>query len=553
MAAFEESAAAPASSSQESYTWTFPGAPVRILLHLSVVESLSHEVRRAFESVPSHSVEIGGILYGTADFAASRVVEIKDFEPFLCEYRADHKFILSESDRRKLDRLLAARRADGPEALSVLGFYRAHIGDGLGLREEDVAVAQAHFYDPANVFLLVKPSVDGTASAGFFFWDNGRIDSEFSFLEFPFDTRQLAGLRATPVSHALVPVESMPEPSAVDFAPLAIPRELPPPFESPPPAPQRPSKFNFWRAGLFALLMIVVGAAGYQGYLAWAPHQSSSAASQASDAPALSLQVERKGADLRVNWNRTSPAILQATEGVLGIRDGDAQQQELHLDAEQLHSGSVTYTPASGNVKFRLEVTGTGNSKTSETVLALMAARPASPASTPLPTGGPSPQPDAAAATSSGPSKDFGEPLRVTMLDSPAKSPESTVPAASQPNTPVTPQPNLPVASQPNPVPTNTSVLYLPPRATRQVQPALPYVVRRLIAAQVEVSVKVWISKTGNVLKAEALPTSQPVSSSLISAAQRAALRWRFAPAVRGTETVPSELILKFQYKPVGH
>jgi len=53
-------------------------------------------------------------------------------------------------------------------------------------------------------------------------------------------------------------------------------------------------------------------------------------------------------------------------------------------------------------------------------------------------------------------------------------------------------------------------------------------------------------------LKAEALPTGQIVSSSLVSAAQRAALRWRFAPAVRGTETVPSELILKFQYKPVG-
>src|SRR5579872_2642142 len=153
MAAFEESAAAPPTSAPEAYTWTFPGAPVRIQLHLNVVESLSREVRRAFESVPSHSVEIGGILYGSADFAASRAVEIKDFEPFLCEYRADHKFILSDGDRRKLDRLLAARRADGPEALSVVGFYRAHIGDGLCLREEDVAVAQAHFYDPANVFL----------------------------------------------------------------------------------------------------------------------------------------------------------------------------------------------------------------------------------------------------------------------------------------------------------------------------------------------------------------------------------------------------------------
>ena len=249
MAAFEESAAAP-STAQEVYTWTFPGAPVRVQLHLNVVESLSHEVRRAFESVPSHSVEIGGILYGTADFAASRVVEIKDFEPFLCEYRADHKFILSDGDRRKLDRLLAARRADGPEALSVVGFYRAHIGDGLCLREEDVAVAQAHFYDPANVFLLVKPSVDGSASAGFFFWDNGRIDSEFSFLEFPFDTRQLTGLRATPAARALTPAlpaaDPIPEPpTRPEYPALALPRELPPPFEREPPhAPGQPKSMS---------------------------------------------------------------------------------------------------------------------------------------------------------------------------------------------------------------------------------------------------------------------------------------------------------------------
>ena len=164
------------------------------------------------------------------------LVEIKDFEPFLCEYRADHKFILSDGDRRKLDRLLAARRADGPEALSVVGFYRAHIGDGLCLREEDVAVAQAHFYDPANVFLLVKPSVDGSANAGFFFWDNGRIDSEFTFLEFPFDARQLTGLRPTPASRALTPAFSaedpIPEPPAqAEFGALDIPRELPAPFD----------------------------------------------------------------------------------------------------------------------------------------------------------------------------------------------------------------------------------------------------------------------------------------------------------------------------------
>ncbi len=542
MATFEESAAPPSTSAQDFYTWTFPGAPVRIHLLLNVVDSLAREVRRAFDSVPSHSVEIGGILYGTADFTASPVIEIKDFEPFLCEYRADHKFILSDGDRRKLDRLLGARRADGPEALAVVGYYRSHIGEGLALRQEDVAVAQAHFFDPANVFLLVKPSPDGSASAGFFFWDKGRIDSDFTFLEFPFDPRQLTGVRVKPTLRteraalpAAVPLPEPPPPAAPPA--FETPAEnIRAPFEPAPEERPRPARgLTAWRIALLAVLMAVLGALGYQGYLAWAPHFSSARNAAPSDAPALALQVERKGSDLRVSWNRTSPAIMQATDGVLSIHDGDAQQQELHLDAEQLHSGSVTYTPANASVQFRLEVTGPGNSKASETVLALTAARPASPAS-PQPAGGPSPQSDAAAANSSAPAKGFGEPLRVAMVQPPAQPQSGDVQAA--------PEPKLGPSE-------SGSVLYLPPRPVRQVQPVVPNAVRHLIAGQIEVPVKVWITSTGAVEKAEPQPTGQLVSSTLVEAAQRAALRWRFAPAVRGTETVPSELILKFQYQPV--
>ena len=77
------------------------------------------------------------------------------------------------------------------------------------------------------------------------------------------------------------------------------------------------------------------------------------------------------------------------------------------------------------------------------------------------------------------------------MLDPPAQSHQANAPAVPKPN----PE-HLGAAS----------VLYLPARPVRQVQPVLSYTVRRLIAAQVEVSVKVWISKSGTVMKAEALP-----------------------------------------------
>ena len=94
----------------------------------------------------------------------------------------------------------------------------------------------------------------------------------------------------------------------------------------------------------------------------------------------LSLQVERRGANLLVTWNRSSAAILQATEGILRIRDSDVAQQELRLDVEQLRNYSVLYTPVSNNVQFRMEVSSTSRQVMSESVLALKA----TPRGTPL-------------------------------------------------------------------------------------------------------------------------------------------------------------------------
>src|SRR6266478_99559 len=87
----------------------------------------------------------------------------------------------------------------------------------------------------------------------------------------------------------------------------------------------------------------------------------------------LSLQVERRGADLLVTWNRNTAAILQATKGILRIQDGNLPQQELRLDVEQLRHYGVLYTPVSNNVQFRMEVSSTSQQIISESVLALKA------------------------------------------------------------------------------------------------------------------------------------------------------------------------------------
>lgn len=533
MASFGESASAPSAAAPGFYTWTFPGAPLRIHLHLDVVERLGRVVRRALESSPPQSMEIGGILLGKADVFARPVIEIRDVEPFLCDYRSDHKFILSHHDRPRLEELLAARRSKRPDGLTVVGYYRSHIGEGLSLREADVSAAQAHFCDAANVFLLVKPVNDGSLTAGFFFWDGGRINSEFTFLEFPFEAWQLTGAR----------VKQARQDFATHPADVETPEELPA-FggEAPPPppslewlpAPQRyPARgFHWWWYPLLAVLMIVLGTLGYLAHLkSVSPPAAVPVASDASD---LALVVERRGADLLVSWNRHSVAAAGAVAAALAIRDGDLQEQVLRLETEQLRHGSVLYSPASTTVQFRLEVTDPESVKTSETVLALTAAKsdlgtsgpdrwlPAQPAVTP-----PSP-----AAESSPATRDFGQRVHVMLVDPPSQAPGAQQAGAEHPLTP-TPK-------------------YVPPLPIHEVQPSLPPKTQKLVTSLREVDIKVQIDDSGRVVKAEPVQSNREVSGFLVGPARNAAMLWRFVPAQRGDQAVPSELVLRFQYLPAA-
>jgi len=91
----------------------------------------------------------------------------------------------------------------------------------------------------------------------------------------------------------------------------------------------------------------------------------------AQDSSALSLRVERTAGEIVLTWNRDSDAIRNATHAVLSISDGD-QHENVEMDLAQLRNGSISYSAASSDVVFRMEVTGRGQEKTaSESVRAL--------------------------------------------------------------------------------------------------------------------------------------------------------------------------------------
>jgi TonB family protein len=78
-----------------------------------------------------------------------------------------------------------------------------------------------------------------------------------------------------------------------------------------------------------------------------------------------------RAGELLLTWNRDSDAIRNAGHAVLSISDGP-QQENIEMDLAQLRTGSIVYSPATGDVTFKMEVSGQGSQKiTSESVRVL--------------------------------------------------------------------------------------------------------------------------------------------------------------------------------------
>jgi hypothetical protein len=212
------------------------------------MEGIHQEVSEVFAAVPRRGAETGGILLGTHD-GDSLIVE--DFEPVPCEHRFGPSYRLSDIDRQAMAESLEWFRACAQPGLSVLGYYRSHTLPDFALGEADEELLRAHFADPENVILLIKPSRMGDTVADFFVRRNGHIEEAFNPIPFPFTGTVMA------------PATSWPAPR---------PRLV----EDPEPAPKKR-----WMWYVAATVLGVVG--GALGYLSF--HQASQQAPQQTPQP----------------------------------------------------------------------------------------------------------------------------------------------------------------------------------------------------------------------------------------------------------------------------
>ncbi|HYM06900.1 MAG TPA: hypothetical protein VEU11_10100 [Terriglobales bacterium] len=510
------------------------------------MERLSREVWPAFESTPPGGMEIGGLLLGEADSQAL-LIEIRDFDALLCEDRPDHRFVLSDSERRALKKMLATRRSMHDGELQVVGCYRSQIGEGLTLSEGDFSLARACLGDSFGVFLLIQPASNGDLNAGFFFWDNGQIDSAYTCHKFPFDTRRLAAALVPASSHeALSHLES--DAKRIDEPPPAEPEKerhtlqtllgqtpllagrMGSIFERASSAlvarasAWRGRRFHLLWQSLLAVLAVALSVAAYRAYRNRTP------AVVAADAAGLALQVERRERDLRVSWDRDAQAVRHASKAVLSIRDGDSPPRELQLDVEQLRNGGTVYSPISARVQFRLEVAETDNTKTTETILTVLA-----------------PQQNLIEASVEETRQRDGASARGrTRLEHPAPfAPKRAATARSR----ATMQASGAVAGQVGSIAASAAA-FVAARPIRETRANLTASIRSTITSPVEVQVKVRIDESGRVVRADPVALTGPASNALVAATQNAALLWTFAPATRGNQPIASDVVLKFSYRP---
>jgi hypothetical protein len=365
------------------YVWEVPEKQISIQLHFDVIDRMSPDILRGLGALKRRGAEVGGILLGRSESGPRRKVIVEDFELAPTEYLNGPSYNLSENDLIGFEAAIARRQCEPESGLSVVGFYRSHTRDALYMDDADLELASRYFPGPENVFLLIKPFASRPSVAGFFFWEDGEINRESSYLQFPFHRQELGGgePRPAPPLRRQEP-EDRPLPAFRPEAELEAGRQVPaeeyrpgarPPGLSILSAPKElkglpdTAGSHGWRWLLVPAFLGIAGVAGFFAYQNLNNSKTPPGPVTAETALPLKLSVSEKQNQLDVTWDRNAPAIARARRGVLSISDG-ANRRDLELSGAQLRNGRVLYSRLSGDVNLRLEVFPEGQASVNESI-----------------------------------------------------------------------------------------------------------------------------------------------------------------------------------------
>ncbi len=178
---------------------------------------------------------------------------------------------------------------------------------------------------------------------------------------------------AAVVEEVKAPLEPPEEPKSRPAAAVPQFARGPEPEAAEPAPPSRSGKLVVISVVAALVVLAAVTLFVYPGFLRHGSHPSGAAA---QDTSPLALRVERSGGELVLTWNRDSAAIRNATHAVLSITDGQ-QHENVDIDLSQLRgAGSISYSPATADVVFRMEVTGPDQARTTSESVRVLRTRP---------------------------------------------------------------------------------------------------------------------------------------------------------------------------------
>ena len=562
----------------------------------ALVATIWDQVNEGLRAVPRGGAEVGGLLLGR--HSQSGIVLAEEVVLIQIEYRFGPSFRLSDLDLSNIRSLMASVQKDPSKA--VVGFYRSRTRNDSRTQESDsellAVLEQAHtsFTTNFHYYIAFTPlsklsmtaSVSVRRDDGWDDWQHMTLRSN------PMSASDPIEFEVPPKDPPPTPAPALEQPPArPPVAPLPVAHHEPHPYSYPEPyAPAPPVRVPAhqehravarpdWMAAATAaaaelpnrkgriralwyigggVLLVAIGVGVYLRLNGVSQRPISFTETpvpvQVPTEVHTGFSAAREGPLWRLTWDRAAVAALNPTGAVLSIRD-NGKEQQVGLTPSDLTSGTIMYTPQSGDLLFSLNIVLPGNQLAEEHVRVLGGPPPAQPPS----------------------ASDLAEPVKIQVNQEvrtlrrfmpPANRTDNSAPAgnsaADMPPPPsISPSgsslaSNSPIFAAPTaaaPAPQSAgaaTALTAPgpsiagPKALRRVSPTFNGPIPA--GSGSDVQVRVQIDAQGVVTKVTPVTPGTNANFRLVQAASAAAKSWVFEPAKSDGRPVPSEMVLEFHF-----